>query len=198
MSDSRVSRLLMMALGLCLCGALTAAQNLEVEKPKPGAKPAPASPAATQAKPPAPEKPAPGRRNPRRVRPPPRRRRRSAEGGVREVHAAERPAGDPARRSEAADRPREPVVPRRLEERADGPHRLRAPLRAHDVPGLEERQRGLLQLRRDAPARTCRKAASTARPASDRTNYFATVPSGNLETHPLARVRPPGDAARRD
>ena len=32
---------------------------------------------------------------------------------------------------------------------------------------------------------------------NDRTNYFATVPSGNLENAALARVRPPGDARRR-
>jgi len=53
-SDFRVSRLLMTAIGLCLCGALTAAQSLE--KPR-DAKPAPAKPApATQA--PATAKPA--------------------------------------------------------------------------------------------------------------------------------------------
>ena len=32
---------------------------------------------------------------------------------------------------------------------------------------------------------------------NDRTNYFATVPSANLENAALARVRPPGHAARR-
>ena len=73
---------------------------------------------------------------------------RHAEGGVREVHAAERPAGHPARRSQAADRAREPVVPRRVEEREARPHRLRAPVRAHDVPGLEERRGRVLHLRR--------------------------------------------------
>ena len=59
-----------------------------------------------------------------------------------------------------------------------GTHRLRAPLRAHDVPGLEARRR---------PTRT----SSCSRPRArsdingttdfDRTNYFETVPSNQLE-----------------
>ena len=92
---------------------------------------------------------------------------RHSEGRVREVHAAQRPAGDPARRPQAADRPREPVVPRRVEEREDRPHRLRAPVRAHDVPGLEERQRRVLRLRREGrrqPARGRRQRHDQQRP----------------------------------
>ena len=91
---------------------------------------------------------------------------RGAEGGLREARAAERPAADPARRSQAADRPREPVVPRRLEEREAGAQRLRAPLRAHDVPGLDARARRVPVASSRRWARTCSRAASTARPTA--------------------------------
>ena len=56
---------------------------------------------------------------------------------VRDVHAAERPAGDPEPGSPAAAGGREPLVPRRSRQRRARPHRLRAPVRAPDVPGLE-------------------------------------------------------------
>ena len=41
----------------------------------------------------------------------------------------------------AADGGRQPLVSRRPRQRDPGTHRLRAPLRAHDVPGLEARRR---------------------------------------------------------
>ena len=62
---------------------------------------------------------------------------------VREDHAAERPRGDPQPEARAADGGREPLVPRRPRQRGGRPHRVRAPLRAHDVPELEARARGL-------------------------------------------------------
>ncbi len=100
-----------------------------------------------------------------------------ATGRVREVHAGQRPAGDPARRPQAAGGPRQPVVPRRLEEREAGAHRFRPPLRAHDVPGLGQRHRGVLLLRRDARAPTCARAASTAPP----------TPTGPTTSRPCRR-----------
>ena len=69
-----------------------------------------------------------------------RRRGPSAEAAVSDHDAAERAARDPVRGSLDADRARLGLVSRRLEERAGRPDRLRAPLRAHDVQGLEERR----------------------------------------------------------
>ena len=54
--------------------------------------------------------------------------------------ARERPQGRAARGSFDADRPHRAVVPRRFEEREEGPHGVRAPLRAHDVQGVQERR----------------------------------------------------------
>ena len=58
---------------------------------------------------------------------------------VREIHAAERARRDSERRQAAAARVGESLVSRRAGQRGSRPHRLRAPLRAHDVPGLEAR-----------------------------------------------------------
>ena len=63
------------------------------------------------------------------------------------------------------------------QERAAGPHRLRPPVRAHALPG---------QRATSAPTSTSatssRSAASpTARPGYDRTNYYETLPSHQLE-----------------
>ena len=66
----------------------------------------------------------------------------SSQAAIRDDDAAEWAARDPLGGSLHADRPRLAHVPRRLEERAAWPHRLRAPLRAHDVQGLEERRAG--------------------------------------------------------
>ena len=54
-----------------------------------------------------------------------------------DLHAAERAQGHPLAGHAAADGGRQPVVPRRAGQRDPGPHRLRAPVRAHDVPGLQ-------------------------------------------------------------
>ena len=59
---------------------------------------------------------------------------------VHAVHAAQRPARDPARGSQRADGHREHVVPRRLRARAARAHRVRAPVRAPDVHGLGPRE----------------------------------------------------------
>ncbi len=66
----------------------------------------------------------------------------SAEARLHDDDAAERAAGRLPRRPLDADRARRDLVPRRIEERARGPDRLRASLRAHDVQGLEERRAG--------------------------------------------------------
>ena len=64
---------------------------------------------------------------------------------VHEVHAAQRPDADRPRGHQGAGRPFQHLVPRRLEERAARPVRLRAPVRAPDVSGQRELQRRLLQ-----------------------------------------------------
>ena len=48
--------------------------------------------------------------------------------------------------------------------------------------GSKNAPKRLLHVRREGRRQPRRRAASTARPNNDRTNYFATVPSGNLET----------------
>ena len=73
---------------------------------------------------------------------------------------AERTRGDPVRGSSRAARRRRRLVPRRPRARSAGPHRLCAPVRAHDVPGLEaHRERRALPAARLAEVRP----ASTAR-----------------------------------
>ena len=124
------------AAAACALGAMSMLSAQAVEAPRPApAKPAAPAPASQPAAPPSPPSARPA------ARPRGAGGDRGAEGRVREARAAERPAADPARRSQAADRPRQPVVPRRLEERAAAAQRLRAPLRAPDVPGLDARAR---------------------------------------------------------
>ena len=80
--------------------------------------------------------------------------RRHPEDRVRENHPVERPRGDPVRRPSAAARGRQPLVSRRTRQRRARTHRLRASLRAHDVPGVEARPgRHALQDRSKARAR---------------------------------------------
>ena len=62
------------------------------------------------------------------------------------------------------------------------PHRLRAPVRAHDVPGLEERARRVLHTSSRRLGANLQEGGVNGTTNNDRTNYFATVPSGNLET----------------
>ena len=50
-----------------------------------------------------------------------------------QAHARQRPRRAPPRGSRVPDRRGEPLVSRRIEERAAGPHRVRAPVRAPDV-----------------------------------------------------------------
>ena len=70
-----------------------------------------------------------------------RRRRYSVHG----VHAGERAPGDRARGSQGADRGRERLVSRRLEERGPRQDRLRAPVRTLDVQRHRELRRRVLQ-----------------------------------------------------
>ena len=69
-----------------------------------------------------------------------------------------------------------------VQERAGRAHRLRAPLRAHDVPGLEERRRRTTSPTSRSSAPTVQEGGVNGTTNQDRTNYFATVPSANLET----------------
>ena len=73
------------------------------------------------------------------------------------------------------------MVSRRIEERAEGAHRVRAPVRAHDVPGLEERAAGEYFSYVERAGANLQEGGVNGTTSSDRTNYFATVPSGNLE-----------------
>jgi len=66
--------------------------------------------------------------------------------------------------------------------RTSGPGaRVRPPLRAPHVPGLEELAWGVLLCRRDGGANLA-EGGVNGTTSFDRTNFFATVPSGNLET----------------
>ena len=67
------------------------------------------------------------------------RRGPAAEARLPDLHPRQRIDGDPVGGSLHPHRARRDVVPRRLEERAPRAHRLRAPVRAPDVQGLEER-----------------------------------------------------------
>ena len=64
----------------------------------------------------------------------------ASEARLHDDDAAERTAGRLSRRSLDAHRAHRTLVSRRVEEREAGPHRIRAPVRAHDVQGLEERR----------------------------------------------------------
>ena len=66
----------------------------------------------------------------------PRRRRAHRRPRLREVRAGQRARGHPARRRSGADRSGQPAVPRGAGQRGRRQDRVRAPLRAHDVPGL--------------------------------------------------------------
>ena len=67
-------------------------------------------------------------------------------------------------------------VQRRLPARDAGAHRLRAPVRAPDVPGLAPRRR-----RRALRALMAEGGRLNATTCFDRTNYFETVPTGALD-----------------
>ncbi len=70
-------------------------------------------------------------------------------GPRRLLQAAERSEGRALARHDDADGRRRRLLQHRVPQRAEGPHRLRAPLRAHDVPGLAEpRQDGVHPARR--------------------------------------------------
>ena len=75
-----------------------------------------------------------------------------------------------------------------------GTHRLRAPLRAHDVPGLEARRR-----RHALQAARGRGRAPNINGTTDfdRTNYFETRALESARARAVARVRSHGLSARR-
>ena len=75
-----------------------------------------------------------------------------------------------------SDRGGQRLVPRRLEERAPGPHRLRAPVRAPDVRRLRSiTTRGYFQPLQGAGA------LLNGSTNADRTNYWEVVPTGAVE-----------------
>ena len=63
---------------------------------------------------------------------------------ARQTHARQRPRRRRPRGSPCADRGGQPLVSRRIEERARRPHRVRAPVRAPDVRRVRAPQRRLL------------------------------------------------------
>ena len=91
----------------------------------------------------------------------------------------QRARGHPARGQPAADRGGQPLVSRRPGQRGGGPHRLRAPVRAHDVPGLGPRRSGRPHFA--LPGGASARRASTRTTDFDRTNYIEDVPSNQLE-----------------
>ena len=101
----------------------------------------------------------------------------SARYPVRAACARERTARHHCARPCGSDRGREPVVRRRPQAREAGQDRLRAPLRAHDVPGLGARRRAA------STSASCRQRGGTLNGSTwlDRTNYFETLPTNELE-----------------
>ena len=91
--------------------------------------------------------------------------------------ARQRPAGGPPPRRLAAAGGGQPLVPRRLEERAAGPHRLRPPVRAHALPG-ERSTCGT-----NEHFRYIQQVGGVANGSTwyDRTNYYETVPAHHLD-----------------
>ena len=79
-------------------------------------------------------------------------------------------------RSLDADRARRALVSRRVEEREAGAHRLRAPVRAHDVQGLEERRARRARRRCIASV----GGQSNAYTTDDETVFWQTVPAQYL------------------
>ncbi len=93
-----------------------------------------------------------------------------------QAHARQRPRRDRARGSRPPDRRRQPLVSRRIEERAARPDRVRAPLRAPDVRGLAANyNRGYFQPLQEAGA------LLNGSTNADRTNYWEVVPTNALE-----------------
>ena len=111
-------------------------------------------------------------------------------------HASQRPDGRAVRGSLDADRARPALVSRRLEKREAGPDRVRAPVRAPDVQGLEERsarrahlddfgprrpEQRLHDRRRDGVLGDAAGAGSAARPvARGRSHGHAQDRQGNV------------------
>ena len=123
-----------------------------------------------------------------------RRRPRAPGPGnpVRGVLSRQRPARHRARGPQGADRRRQRLVPRRLEEREARQDRLRAPVRAPDVQRQRELQRRLLQAvrggRRDEHERHDQRRPHELLP--ERADVRA-------RPRAVARVRPHGPPARR-
>ena len=113
---------------------------------------------------------------------------------VHQAHARQRARRHRARGPPRADRRREPLVSRRLEERAARPHRLRAPVRAPDVRGLGASRRAATSSRCSRPARSLNGSTNT-----DRTNYWEVVPTSAAGSGALDGVGSHGlPAARAD
>ena len=107
--------------------------------------------------------------------PPPTPKRQSLRNSRLEaVHPAQRPEGRAASRPGRAPRDGRGGLPRRVEEREGGADRIRALLRAHDVPRHQERA----ELRHPLQEAG---ASSNAFTNQDMTVYFETVPSNFLE-----------------
>ena len=89
----------------------------------------------------------------------------AAKARLQDHDPRQRAHGDPLGGPFDADRARGALVPRRVEGRAARAHRLRAPVRAHDVQGLEERRAGgarLVHRQRRRPGQR-RDATKTSR-----------------------------------
>ena len=101
--------------------------------------------------------------------------------------------GDPSRRPVEPARRGRPMVPRRIEGRIAGPHRLRAPVRAPDVHGLA--QRALPGVRRDhGELGRPQQRHHQQRPHE----LLRDRPAQPARDVPVAGGRSAGDAARRD
>ena len=121
-----------------------------------------------------------------------RRRRAPAAARLHGDDAAERPEGDPLRGPLDADRAPAALVSRRIEGRAQGTDRLRAPVRAHDVQGVEERGPRAARVDDRERGRPLQRVHDRGRDGVLGHRALALPAPG-----PVARGGPHGDAAHR-
>ena len=107
---------------------------------------------------------------------------------LREIRPAQRAGGDPLRRPSAAACRGERLVPRGTGERRARPHRLRAPVRTHDVPGHRSTCRATaLQVRRGR-----RRQRHQRHHGLRSDQLLRDAPGEPAGTWPVARVRSHG------
>ena len=116
----------------------------------------------------------------------------AAKARIQDHDACQRPHGDSLGGSLDAGGARGAVVPRRVEGREARPHRVRAPVRAHDVQGLEKRGAGSARL-----VHRQRRRPGQRRDARRHHGLLADGARAVSAADAVARGRPHGHAAHR-